>query len=114
VKRASFAAALVAALVPSLALAMTTGEFVAKADMMAMMSSDVGLLQAEMKSVGMAWRADVDAARAKGDKRFGCPPPKGQSRMTPDELITAFRAVPAATPVKLAFYRHMAQKFPCR
>lgn len=113
-------AALVAALVPSLALGMTTGEFVAKADklkaqgMMAMMSPDVGLLRDEMKAVGQAWRADVDAARLKGDKRFGCPPPKGQSRMKADELITAFRAMPPGTPVKTAFYRHMAQRFPCR
>jgi hypothetical protein len=120
VKRALTAAGLFAALVPSLALAMTTGEFVAKADklkaqgMMAMMSSDIGLLQNEMKTVGMAWRADVDAARAKGRTDMGCPPPKGQSRMTPDELIAAFRAMPAGTPVKAAFYRHMAQRFPCR
>ncbi len=114
------AAALVAALAPSLALAMTTGEFVAKADklkaqgMMAMMSSDVGLLQKEIKAAGLAWRADVDAAKAKGDKRLGCPPAKGQVKMNSAELITAFRAMPAGTPVKAGFYRHMAQRFPCR
>jgi hypothetical protein len=120
VKRLIGAAALAAALAPLLALAMTTGEFVAKADklkaqgMMAMMSSDIGLLRNEMKAVGTAWRADVDAAQARGDKRFGCPPPKGQVKMDPGQLVTAFRAVPPATPVKIAFYRHMAQTYPCR
>jgi len=114
------AAALVAALVPALALAMTTGEFVAKADklkaqgMMAMMSSDIGLLRDEMKTVGLAWRGDVDAARAKGRTDLGCPPPKGQTKVDPEELVNAFRAMPAATPVKTAFYRHMANRFPCR
>jgi hypothetical protein len=112
--------ALVAALVPSLALALTSGEFVAKADklkaqgMMAMMSSDLGLLQREMKAVGQAWRADVDTARAQGRTDLGCPPPKGQVKMPPDQLVAAFRAMPAATPLKQAFYRHMAQRFPCR
>lgn len=119
-KRLLSAAALVAALAPSLALAMTTGEFVAKADklkaqgMMAMMSSDIGLLKNEMKAVGLAYRADVTAARAKGRTDLGCPPPKGQAKMEAAQLIAAFRAMPPATPVKAAFYRHMAQRFPCR
>lgn len=109
-----------ATLVPSLALAMTTGEFIAKADklkargMMAMMSSDIGLLRDEMKAVGLAYRADVTAARGKGRTDLGCPPPKGQAKMEAAQLIAAFRAMPPATPVKAAFYRHMAQRFPCR
>jgi len=114
------AAALLAALAPSFALAMTTGEFVAKADklkaqgMMAMMSSDIGLLQNEMKAVGLAYRADVTAARAKGRTDLGCPPPKGQVKMESSQLIATFRAAPPGTPVKTAFYRMMAQRFPCR
>lgn len=118
--RLAAAAALAIAFVPALAFAMTTGEFVAKADklkaqgMMAMMSSDVSLLRDEIKTVGQAWRTDVDAARAKGRTDMGCPPPKGKSQMRSEELIASFRSMPPATPVKTAFYRHMAKKFPCR
>jgi hypothetical protein len=119
-RRLAAAVTLLAVLAPSLALAMTTGEFVSKADklkaqgMMAMMSPDAGLLQREMKAISIAWRADVEAATAKGDKRYGCPPPKGTVKMDAGQLITAFRTMPPETPLKLAVYRHMAQRFPCR
>lgn len=116
----SAVAATVVALAPSLALAMTTGEFVAKADklkakgMMAMMSPEIGVLRAEMKTVGEAYRADVTAARAKGRTDLGCPPPKGKASVKSDELIASLRAMPPSLSVKAGFYRMMAQKFPCR
>ncbi len=117
-------AAIIAAIMPSFAQAMSVAEFLAKADklkaqgMMAMMSSDVGLLQNEIKAVGQAWRIDVDAARAKGRTDLGCPPPKGQVKMDSDQLMAAFRAVPAAQratmSVKQAVYQYMRGRFPCR
>ncbi len=109
---------------PSVAQAMSVAEFLTKADklkamgMMAMMSSDVGLLQNEVKMASTSWRADVDAARAKGRTDLGCPPPKGQVKMNSDDLIAAFRAVPktqaATMSVKQAIYQYMRGRFPCR
>lgn len=118
------AMALAAIALPTVAQAMSVAEFLAKTDklkamgMMAMMSSDVGLLQNEVKTAGAAWRADVDAARAKGRTDLGCPPPKGQVKMDSDELIAVLRAVPkaqaATMSVKQAIYQYMRGRFPCR
>jgi hypothetical protein len=110
---------------PVSAQAMTVATFLAKADalkakgVLALMSSDVGLLKAEMKAVGETYRADILAARAAGKPPHSCPPPKGDKRasMTSDELLAELRKVPAAQArtmeVKTAFYAMMKRKFPC-
>lgn len=109
---------------PMTANAMTVAEFLAKAEalkakgMVAMLSSDIGLLRGEMKAATSTYRIDVDAARAKGRTDLGCPPPKGQVKVDSDMVMADLAAVPKAvqakTTVKSAFYAAMARRFPCR
>jgi hypothetical protein len=106
--------------VPVAGHAMSVAEFLGKADemksrgMMAMFSSDVGLLKAEIASAATAYRADL----ATGKPPRSCPPPKGTAKLDSDALIANFRTVPAAqratTSVRAAFANYMAQRFPCR
>ena len=103
---------------------MSVSTFLGKADalkskgMFAMMSSDVGLLQTEMKAAFAAYRADVDAAVAAKRPPPGCPPPKGSAKISSDEVIADFRTVPAAQQakisVKTAVYAMMKKRYPCR
>jgi hypothetical protein len=104
--------------------AMTVAEFLAKANalkakgMLAMMSSDLGVVKGEFKTATGNWRADVDAARAKGRTDLGCPPAKGQVKMDSDMVMADLAAVPPALQprisVKTAFYDAMAKRFPCK
>jgi hypothetical protein len=106
------------------ASAMTVAEFLAKANalkakgLMAMVSSDLGLVKNEFKTATGTWRADVEAARAKGRTDLGCPPPKGQVKMDSDMVMADLAAVPKAlqpkVSVKTAFYDAMAKRFPCK
>jgi hypothetical protein len=109
-----------ALLLPAAAQAMTVAEFLGKAEklqargMMAMFSSDIGLLKAEIKGASVAYRADVAA----GKPPQSCPPALGTVKTSSDELLAAFRAVPAAERTRLsvraAFSNYMAKRFPCR
>jgi hypothetical protein len=86
--------------------------------MMAMFSSDVKVLKGAIEESAKTYRADVDAARAKGRTDFGCPPPKGQMKLDSDMLIADFNKIPATqrnqTSVKSAFYAMMKRRFPCK
>ena len=107
--------------VPSGALAqgMSVATFLAKADalqargMTAMFSSDIGLLKGEIGAASTAFRADA-ASRAPRS----CPPPKGQAKMSSDDLITAFRAIPpaqrATMTVQRGFSDFMVKRYPCK
>jgi len=122
-RRTALVCAALAVLMPVAAQAMSVADFLAKADaltargFMAMMSSDVGLLKSEIMNASTAYRTDVTAARTKGQTNLGCPPPKGQARLDSDQLISAFRAIPAqqraTMSVKTALYGYMAKRFPC-
>lgn len=96
---------------------MSVGTFVAKADtlkkkgILAMMSSDVGLLKKEVGAVTLAYRADIKAARSAGKPPHCCPPAKAS--MNSDELITHFRTLPSSTAIKAGFYGLMKKKYPC-
>ena len=113
------AAAAVAMLLPANANAMSVADFLAKADALksrglgAMFSSDIGLLKAEIAAASSAYRASSASKRPRS-----CPPPKGTVKMDSDELLKAFRAVPAnqraSMNVSTAFSDHMVQRFPCR
>jgi hypothetical protein len=99
---------------------MTVAEFLGKAEklqargMMAMFSSDIGLLKAEIKGASVAYRADV----ATGKPPQSCPPPLGTVKTSSDELLAAFRTVPVAERTRLsvraAFSNYMAKRYPCR
>ena len=119
-RRGAAAIAGLLAVSPVAAHAMTVAEFLGKADalqargVMAMFSSDIALLKTEIISASTAYRADVDAGRPPRS----CPPPKGTVKTSSDELLTAFRTVPAAERTKLsvrvAFASYMVKRFPCR
>jgi hypothetical protein len=119
-RRGAFAIAGLLALSPAAVQAMTVAEFLGKADaleargMMAMFSSDIGLLKAEIKSASVAYRADVAA----GKPPRSCPPPIGTVKTSSDELLAAFRTVPTTERTKLsvraAFANYMAKRFPCK
>jgi hypothetical protein len=109
---------------PVAANAMTLAEFLAKADalkakgMLAMMSPDLPVVRGEMKAASDGWRTAVDAARAKGRTDMGCPPPKGQAKVTSDMLMTDFAAIAPARRAKMtvkdAFYEVMRKRYPCK
>ncbi len=98
---------------------MSVGTFVGKADalkakgILAMASSDIGLLKAEVQSAGTAYRARLAADQAAKRPVHSCPPPKGSVTMQSDELIAHFRTLPAATGVNDGFAALMKKKFPC-
>jgi hypothetical protein len=110
--------------IPLAANAMTVAEFMAKADglkakgMMAMMSSDLPVVRGEMQAATGAYRTEVDAARAKGRTDLGCPPPKGQAKLSSDIIMADFAAIPkpaqARMTVKAALYDVMRKRYPCR
>lgn len=104
--------------------AMTVAEFLARAEalkakgMMAMMSSDLPVIRGEMQAATTAYRTDVDAARAKGRTDLGCPPPKGQAKISSDTIMADLAAIPkplqAKLTVKAALYDVMRKRYPCR
>jgi hypothetical protein len=120
VRRIAGCVAGLALMLPVAAQAMSVAEFLGKAEalqsrgMMAMFSPDIGLLKAEIKSASIAYRADVAAGRPPRS----CPPPPGTVKTSSDELLAAFRTLPAAERTKLsvraAFASYMAKRFPCR
>ncbi len=109
---------------PAMVHAMTVAEFLARAEtlkakgMMAMMSSDLPVIRGEMQAATTAYRTDVDAARAKGRTDLGCPPPKGQAKISSDTIMADLAAIPkplqAKLTVKAALYDVMRKRYPCR
>lgn len=107
---------------PVAAQAMTVDEFLAKAaalkakGMAAMMSPDLGLLRTEVRTAGESYRAEIETAKAAGKAPRACPPPKGQTKIDSDTLISSFQTIPAAKrtmSVKTAFYGFMDKRYPC-
>ncbi|WP_294256721.1 hypothetical protein [uncultured Sphingomonas sp.] len=105
------------------AQAMSVADFVAKVSAlkakgaMAMFSSDIGVLKQEIEGASTAYRGDLAAEAAAGKKPSSCPPPKGQAKMSSNDLIAAFEKIPPAQrgiSVKAAFAAMMQQRFPCK
>ncbi len=102
--------------------AMTVAAFLEKADalrargMMAMFSSDIGLLKGEVTSAGTTLRAEVAAARRSNRQPAFCAPER--VRMNSDELLAFFRSIPPAQRQRLevrdAMRFYMVRRFPCR
>lgn len=116
-------AATALSLVATSASAMSVAEFLARAralqarGMLSAFSPDVTLLRNEMTAIGTAYRADLAAARAAGRKPHSCPPPRGQVRMTADQMLAELERIPPARrgmSMKAAFYDYMRRRFPCR
>lgn len=99
---------------------MSVADFLAKITalkakgMGAMFSPDLKLVVNEMKSASADYRADL-AKAPRGE--LGCPPPKGKVKLTQEEFMGAFTAVPVAqrstTSVKSVLYAAMKRRFPC-
>ena len=116
------AAVLLAAAPLSTANAMDVATFLTKADalqkkgMMALMSSDYKLLKQEVAVNSSALNAERLAAERAKRKPAYCPP--GKQWVSPDELLAAFRTIPAAQrpriQVKDALRALLARKYPCR
>ena len=106
---------------PAFAQNMPVSTFLEKADalkakgMMAMLSSDIGVLKAEVQAAALSYRKERKASEAAGNKPEVCPPEKGS--LNTDELTASFRAIPAEarprTTVKQAWIGYMKRKYPC-
>ncbi len=116
-------AAASALLLPIAAQAMSVAEFLAKAEalkakgLLAIGSSDIAALRAEIQAAGTAYRAGIDADIAAGRKPKSCPPPKGKTSVTSDDIIANFSTIPVAkragTSTQAAFATFMTKRYPC-
>lgn len=102
------------------AQSMPVATFLAKADAlekkgaMALFSSDLKLLKAEIVASGKALRQEAEAARRAGRQPQACLPEKAGTDSK--ELIAYLRGLPPAQrsmPIKAAFAGLMARKYPC-
>jgi hypothetical protein len=121
--RLKLLAALSLAVVPlGAAEAMDVATFLAKADavkkkgMLALVSSDYKALTREIEAHSQTLRAERLAAERAGRRPAYCPP--ARSKLGSEELLAAFRSIPAAqrprTDVKDALRAFLARKYPCR
>jgi hypothetical protein len=95
--------------------------FLAKADalkakgVLALASSDIGLLKAEGKAAGEAYRARIKSDKAKKLPPHSCPPAK--SSLKSDELLAHFRTYSVAQrqqiSVRTALADLMKKRYPC-
>jgi len=109
------AAALAALFLSAPAQAMSSAEFLAKADalkakgMLAIFSSDLGLLKTEFLNAGKVWRAQAYRPNA-------CPPP-GPLPADSDMIYAIVAAVPpqqrATTSATGAIVAGLNRKYPC-
>lgn len=110
-------------MLPVAAQAMDVATFLAKASALkakgifAMGSPDIALLKNEVTSAATAYRADLAADAAAKRRPRACPPPRDKTAVTSNDIIASFQAIPSAQrgiSVKVAFYRFMDKRFPCR
>jgi hypothetical protein len=115
------AVAATAAMMPLAARAMTVDQLLARANalkakgVMAMLSSDIGVLKGEVGDAVTAWKADKAARKAAGQPPLACAP-EG-SKMSSDELMKWFAALPPAQragSVKDGFAHVIIAHYPCR
>ena len=122
-RKARLAAAALLAVAPAgAASAMDVATFLAKAEalekqgMLALMSSDYGLLKAEVQSAAGQLRAERAAAVKARRKPAFCPP--ADVGLDPRELLGQLRAIPPAqrrrTQVKDGLRALLVRKYPCR
>jgi hypothetical protein len=121
-KKTLLAAALLAVIPIGAAQAMDVATFLAKADalqkkgMLALMSSDYKLLKKEVVDQTQGLRSERLAAQKAGRKPAYCP--TAGSDLTSNEVLAAFRSIPAAQrpriQVRDALRALLARKYPCR
>lgn len=108
--------------VPVAANAMSVSDFLAKADalkargFLAIGSPDIALLKGEVAAASKQYRDGLAAEIAAGRKPSSCPPPKGTAKISSDDLLASFRAIPPAqrrASVAAAFAAMMKKRYPC-
>jgi hypothetical protein len=114
-------AAMLAAMPFAAADAMNVAVFLEKADvlekkgMMALFSSDYKILKGEVQTASGELRSERIAAQKAGRTPAYCPPEKGG--LTPKELLTQLRTIPAAqrarVELKDGLRAVLARKYPC-
>jgi hypothetical protein len=116
------AMAVMVVMLPVAARAMSTDQFLARANalkargMMAMLSPDVGVLQGEMATALAGWKADKAARQAAGKPPLDCAQ-AGDKRLTRDEMLAALGSLTReqrAAPLKDGVAQVMARRYPCR
>jgi hypothetical protein len=122
-KKHWIAAAILLGLPLAPAAAMDVATFLAKADalqkqgMMALFSGDLKILKAEIQDNGARLEAEARSARASGKRAAFCAP-GDKAGVNSNELLAAFRTIPAAqrshVEVKDALRAFLARKYPCR
>ena len=111
-------------LMPAEAQAMTVAEFLVKARALkalgplAIFSSDLKPVKAEIKSVATSYRADLRADRAAGRPPHSCPPPEGSdaAKIKPSVFLAELEKIPPqqrSMSMKTAFYLIMKRRWPC-
>jgi hypothetical protein len=121
-RRIALAMMLLALATPASA-AMSVSVFLAKAEALkskgplALFSSDLKLLEKQIKSDAAELRAERMAAQAAGKPAAFCPP-QGGVKLNDRDVLAAMEAVPAAqrpaTTTKQVMRSLMAKRFPCR
>lgn len=100
-----------------LPLFLAKAEALQKKGMMAMFSSDLGLLKKEVIGATEALRRERLAAKAAGRPQAYCPTQEG-GKMSSDELLAGLRQIPPAQrarmDVKDGMRAFFARKYPCR
>jgi hypothetical protein len=104
------------------AQSMPVSQFLGKAEALkkkgplALFSSDLKLLKAEIQKSGASLRAERLAAKAAGRRQAFCPP-EGPASLNSEEVLNHMRSIPAAQrprmPVREAMRGLMARKYPC-
>ncbi|MEI9853037.1 MAG: hypothetical protein WDN24_21785 [Sphingomonas sp.] len=81
------------------------------------LSPQIEQLRAELRRVGLEYRAEVDAAKAAGKPPRSCLPPPGAFNFNSNELVAELVKVPeaerAATSIRPAFYALLDRRFAC-
>ncbi len=98
---------------------MSVGTFVSKGEalkakgMTAMFSSDLKVLQSELKKASTIYRARLDQDKAAGRPAHSCPPAKGKASLNSDEVMGYFKTLPANTGLYGGMAGLMKKKYPC-
>ena len=114
---------LACALLPVAVQAMTVETFLAKADalkakgLLSIGSSDIALLRQEVMTASDAYRARLAADAVAGRKPTSCPPPRGTAKISSNDILAEFKALPPAKrkiSVQTAFSAMMERRYPCK
>lgn len=101
----------------SVANFLTLAESLQERGALALLSSDLRELRAEVSGSSTLYRARLAADRAAGRTPHSCPPPEGSASINSDELTTHMRSYPAARrttlTVREALFDLMRRRYPC-